>query len=245
MRRLTRRAVLGCLPVVAAGCSSDPTGSLPNTDDEPTTGGTASGTAGGTTTGTAGGTTTGTAGGTTTSDTGVPFEDLSTAGMPTECLRFDYAYYATTPAPSPTPAAPPSETGAVELATAYERAYLRNWVVLNENPVDESTGTAESPTPSDESPTGTTQRPTANPPTYPAITAEYAARKVLGRTDRGAVVALRYDRILGGETRPRESLGRYTVTYYLTDEATARAETAGDERPGPHPTEEGVLLSCE
>ena len=253
MRQPTRRAVLGCVPAVAAGCSA-PTRSGRETDDASTDATTTdaattdatttdAATTDATTTGvddapTAGNGEPTTADDPPTTDTtaaGLPFDDLSTAGMETRCLRFDYASAATTPVPSPTPAAPTSEAGAVELATAYERAYLRNWVVPNEDPVAEPTTTHQSRTPG----------ATANPPTYPAIEAAYATRVVLGRTDRGVVVALRYERLLGGEGRPQESLGRYTVTYYLTDAATARAETTGDERPGPHPTEAGVLLACE
>lgn len=223
MRESSRRAVLAALAAVT-GCSGTPSG----TESTPATPGVETGTTRTDTPDTVRRTARNR---TTSPETGVPFDDLSTDGMETRCLRFDYASYATTPVPSPTPAAPSDDARALELATAYERAYLRNWVVLNYEPIAETT-------------TDTPDTPTPNPPTYPVITAKYADRAVLGRTDRGVVVGLRYERVLGGQQRPRESLGRYTVTYYLTADATARAETTGYERPGPHPTEKGVLLRC-
>lgn len=152
------------------------------------------------------------------------FEGLSTDGMTTECPMPDYAFHATTPVPYPTPAASTDAGVAIDLATDIEAAYLDNWVVLNYEPLPTATTTSG--------------REAAPDIQYPAVSASYQSRRVLQRTP-GVVVHLEYERLINGDVA-----GRYTVNYYLTASAVARAEATGYRQPGPHPTEEGVLLSC-
>lgn len=160
------------------------------------------------------------------------FENLSTDGMPTECPQPDYAYHAVTPVPYPTPSVPDDADSVVKLAAGIEAAYLDNWVVLNYDPLDSGTTTPDTPTPSHVD--------------YPDVAASYETRTVLQETENGVVttesafvVHLRYERLVAGDVE-----GRYTVNYYLAESAVARAEAEGYGRPGPHPTDEGVLLSC-
>lgn len=152
----------------------------------------------------------------TTTETPV-FEHLSTDGMVADCPMPDYASHATTPVPYPTPAAPEDAGAAIDLVTDIEAAYLDNWVVLNYDPL---------PT------------PTEPEVQYPAVSASYDARTVR-QHETGVVVHLQYERRVAGDLE-----GTYTVSYYLTPSSVARAETPGYHRPGPHPTEEGVLLTC-
>jgi hypothetical protein len=159
--------------------------------------------------------------------TGSPaYGDLSTDGLPTECPEFDDATSGVTPVPYPDPSVPDDHRSAVELATRIEAAYLDNRVVTERDPVA-TTGD------------GTPVTPTPDEPTYPEMSLQFDARSVVQETDDGAVVDLRYERVVDGDSE-----GRYAVVYYITDSAVARAEQAGYDSPGPHPTGDGVRLSC-
>lgn len=175
-----------------------------------------------------------------------PFDDLDPSDAPTRCLRFDYSSYATTPVPSPTPTVPSTDTDAVTLASAFERAYLHHWAVTEYGPLNEAetggdgetaTATASEAATADRT---ATADPTPNAPAYPTVERETERRDVLQRTADGVVVRLQYRRRIV-ETGDRS---RRTVVYYLTDAVAVRAATAGYVTPGPHPTRDGVRLTC-
>lgn len=168
----------------------------------------------------------------------VTFEQLNPSNAPTKCLRFDYSSYATTPVPSPTPTVPLVDADAVTLASAFEQAYLRHWAVTEYGLLDESATATDNGTTTADRPT--TVEPTPNAPDYPTVRRETERRGVLQRTADGVVVRLQYRRriVETGEA------SRRTVVYYLTGTVAVRAETAEYVTPGPHPTEDGVRLTC-
>ncbi|MEZ3144102.1 hypothetical protein [Halobaculum sp. MBLA0143] len=102
-----------------------------------------------------------------------------------------------------------------------------DWVVDRFEPVERETATP----------------PAAVAPRYPAVTARYRARRLLGRVDAGAVVHLRYDRrVETGETPRTLSV---TANHLPTPSVAVRATTDDHVTPGPHPTDEGERLACE
>ncbi len=124
------------------------------------------------------------------------------------------------------PANPASRESAVERAVRIETAFVENQVVLDREP--------PTYTPTD----GRTSE-TAVRDAYPDVTVGYERRETLQHTDRNWVVHLQYTRHLDDDVE-----GRYTVNYYISGYNAARAAVEGFEYPGPHPTDEGVLLNC-
>lgn len=149
----------------------------------------------------------------------------STDGLPSECPEPDYAYYATTAVPYPTPSASVDKRSAIQMVMEIEAAYLDNWTILTRSPY---------PTP-----TADPETPHTHKVEYPDASAEYESRSVIQRSEHGFVVHLEYERVVNGD-----SLGHYTVNYYLTAEKIVRAEREGYHDPGPNPTTDGTLLEC-
>ncbi|MEZ3116231.1 hypothetical protein RYH80_09940 [Halobaculum sp. MBLA0147] len=138
--------------------------------------------------------------------------------------------------PSPTPTVPSADADAVALASAFEQTYLHYWAVTEYGPLDE----AETGDDRETATASETADPTPNAPAYPTVERETERRDVLQRTADGVVVRLQYRRrvVETAET------SRRTVVYYLTDAVAVRAATAGYVTPGPHPTRDGVRLTC-
>jgi hypothetical protein len=55
----------------------------------------------------------------------------------------------------------------------------------------------------------------------------------------GYVVRLSYERYFEDET-----MGEYTVSYFVSERRTIRAEVKGSVAPGPAPIETGVVMTC-
>ncbi|MFB6296257.1 MAG: hypothetical protein ABEH66_05385 [Halobacteriales archaeon] len=154
-------------------------------------------------------------------ESGTPFETVGLHDPPTECNYIDSSYYETTPAPYPTQPRTLTNESALSLAVKYERAYLRNWIVRNADPL----GMDE-----------------YGEPRYPNIEAEYKARQVRRVGPDEYVVHLRYIReITNGSIEET----RRTVNYYISPSNVSRAATNGSHYPGPNPTTEGRVLDCE
>ena len=160
----------------------------------------------------------------TATEAEAPFSNLSIAEAPMGCPVPEYASRAKTPIPYPTPSVPSNDERAADLAVDMEAVYLTNRVIVNRTPNPTPTRTRNS-----------TAAPTVD---YPAVEATYDDRTVY-RSDGGAIVHLEYVRTVGGDRQ-----GTYTVNYYFADGGVARAEAGGYSSPGPHPTEDGVRLTC-
>jgi len=154
------------------------------------------------------------------------FTDFSIENVSTTCPEPDYAYHAVTPVPYPTPVEPANINSVIGFLTDVESAYLDNWVVLNYDPIPTPTSTPETPTPHEVD--------------YPEIFASYQKKVILQDMAKAFVIHFQYERIVGDKVE-----GRYTVNYYISSEGLARAEEEGYVYPGPHPTEDGKLISCD
>lgn len=143
------------------------------------------------------------------------------SNIETECITSEFSgYVGTTPVPAPGKPAELNPKSVIDYAIAYERYYER-YLALYE---------IGSPTPEEEG------YPAHG---FPEVSLANLEREVLMETNGRYVVRLAFSRVFEGSNR-----GEYTVTYYVSDEYTIRAETAGIESPGPDPLTEGKIMSC-
>ncbi|QPV64216.1 hypothetical protein I7X12_06220 [Halosimplex litoreum] len=144
------------------------------------------------------------------------------AALAEECVTDEFAgYTGTTPQPTPERPADPTPESAVAYARAYERYYLAYQALYDIGP---------------RTPDGLTGVPAHD---FPEVTLAEATAEPLDGGDGWAVVRLAYDRVFEEGSR-----GPYTVTYYVSTEATVRAETAGRVSPGPDPVADGRIQQC-
>lgn len=156
-----------------------------------------------------------------------PAADERTVSTPVEsnieanCITSEFTgYIGTTPLPAPEKPDEMASGPVVDYAISYERYYER-YLALYEIGV---------PTPEEE-----------NHPAhgFPDVRLADFEHEVVAETDGRFVVRLAFSRFFENEPR-----GEYTVTYYVSDAYTIRAEVEGRVYPGPDPLSTGERMAC-
>jgi hypothetical protein len=143
------------------------------------------------------------------------------SGLETDCITAELSgYVSTTPVPTPERPERPSSNSVVRYSVAYERYYNRYLALYSMGP----------PTP---------ERTDLPAHGFPDVTLEGLVEEVREERPNGYVVRLSYERYFEGE-----EMGEYTVSYFVSEEYTIRAEVKGNVEPGPDPTETGVIMTC-
>lgn len=141
--------------------------------------------------------------------------------LETDCITAEFSgYVSTTPVPTPARPERPSLNSVVRYSVAYERYYNRYLALYSMG----------SPTPE------STNLPAHG---FPDVTLEDLVEEVREERPNGYVVRLSYERYFKGER-----MGEYTVSYFVSERHTIRAEVKGNVEPGPDPTETGVIMTC-
>lgn len=163
----------------------------------------------------------------TSRESGPEVNRTKTPGGPTvsdlerNCITAEFVgYVSTTPVPTPERSERPSSDSVVRYSVAYERYYNRYLALYSMGP----------PTP---------ERTDLPAHGFPDVTLEGLVEEVREERPNGYVVRLSYERYFEGE-----EMGEYTVSYFVSEEYTIRAEVKGNVEPGPDPTETGVIMTC-
>ena len=157
---------------------------------------------------------------TTTTDEGAIGTPVDSS-IETKCITSEFSgYIGTTPIPAPARPEKLNPRSAIDYAITYERYYER-YLALYE---------MGSPTPEEEG------HPAHG---FPEVRLEALESELLAEGDDRYVVRLAFSRFFEDTDR-----GEYTVTYYVSEEDTIRAEVDGIEHPGPDPLAAGKFMSC-
>lgn len=138
-----------------------------------------------------------------------------------ECVTSEFTgYVSTTPLPAPEKPDKLESESVIDYAVAYERYYER-YLALYE---------IGSPTPKRE-----------NYPAhgFPEVRLEGLEKEVKAESDNRYVIHLTFSRFFENKDQ-----GEYTVTYYISNYYTVRAEVKGSVYPGPDPLIAGKIMSC-